>query len=89
MGARLTPAICIIFVARSFRLILWPQAMLKTPSASLSMARMFALTTSFTKVKSRVCPPSPKIMGGSFARILVTNLGMTAAYSDAGSCLGP
>ena len=69
------------------------QAMLYTPGmapeGAASAANMFALTTFSTYVKSLVVSPSPFITGDSLARSFFTNIGMTAAYLDSGSCRGP
>src|SRR6185437_8359961 len=54
-----------------------------------SHASRLARTTFRTNVKSRVCSPSPKIVGDSPACAHTMNLGITAAYCDAGSWRGP
>ena len=66
-----------------------PVPILKVPTASRCMARIFALTTSLTETKSRVWFPSPKMTGGLLLRTFAMNLGITAAYSSRGFCAGP
>src|SRR5690349_16712393 len=60
-----------------------------TASRGASHASRFALTAFATNVKSRVCSPSPKMSGDSFAIADTMNFGTTAAYCEFGSCLGP
>ena len=48
-----------------------------------------AWTALATNVKSRLFDPSPWTTGGWPACIRRMNFGMTAAYSDSGSCRGP
>lgn len=67
-----------------------PQATLTTSPAVRALApRRLACTVFSMKQKSRVVSPSPKMVGDSPWRIFVTKRGMTAAYSDCGSCRGP
>lgn len=76
---------------RSIRLSDSPQPTLKTlPETPSAMeARTLASTTFSTKVKSRDCLPSPKIVGCSPLTNAETNSGITAEYGLAGSCRGP
>ena len=76
-----------IISARAFSLMLLPLAMLKTPVLP-RLAGMFAFTTSAMYTKSRVCSPSPKIVGWPPWRCR-DEAGDDAEYSDDGSCLGP
>ena len=75
----------------SFSVTALPVATLKTfpPTPGAVSARAVPSRTFSTNVKSRDCSPSPKITGGSPARSALMNFGMTAAYSDSGSCFGP
>src|SRR4030042_5850951 len=74
-------------------LVRLPQAMLNTwpdiSSSLFSQASRFAETTFSTKVKSRDCPPFPKITGDLSSLIRSINFGITAEYCELGSCLGP
>ena len=76
-----------IISARAFSLMLLPLAMLKTPVLP-RLAGMFALTTSAMYTKSRVCSPSPKIVGWPPCSSIDMKRDMTPEYSDDGSCLG-
>lgn len=78
------PAIFFIRSASSLREVCMPHPTLNTPWISLSIARIFADTTSLTKTKSRVCSPSPKIVIGFFCFTCAINFEMTPEYSEWG-----
>jgi len=63
--------------------------MIRPFASGAEPAAAVAATTFATKVKSRDCSPSPKIVTGSPASISVMNSGTTAAYCEVGSWRGP
>ena len=74
-----------IMDASSLTLVRTPAPMFTTPPpsfVSLAPASRFARTALLTCVKSRVCPPSPKMVGACPPTQRLMNAGMTAAYAE-------
>ena len=66
-----------------------PEAIFKAPVYFVLQDFIFALTTLSTWIKSLVWSPSPYIIGCSLFKIEKMNFGITEAYCEVSSCLGP